>query len=52
MIAGARDVNVSPSIIGTFSRKEAALVEVLIKVKYKKSPEPCTREQHQALHYL
>jgi ubiquinone biosynthesis protein COQ9 len=27
MIAGARDVGVSPSIIGAFSRKEAALVE-------------------------
>jgi hypothetical protein len=39
MIAGARDVNVSPSIIGAFSCKEAALVEVLIKVKNMKSAE-------------
>jgi ubiquinone biosynthesis protein COQ9 len=29
MIAGARDVGVSPSIVGSFPRKEAALVEVL-----------------------
>ncbi|OAY76434.1 Ubiquinone biosynthesis protein COQ9, mitochondrial [Ananas comosus] len=29
MIAGARDVGVSPSIVGTFPRKEAALVEVI-----------------------
>lgn len=28
MIAGARDVCISPSIIGSFHRKEAALVEV------------------------
>ncbi|KAL0750649.1 hypothetical protein Bca101_032652 [Brassica carinata] len=28
MIAGSRDVGVSPSIVGSFSRKEAALVEV------------------------
>lgn len=28
MIAGARTVGVSPSIIGSFPRKEAALVEV------------------------
>lgn len=28
MIAGARDVGVSPSIVGSFPRKEAALVEV------------------------
>ncbi|KAJ8621303.1 hypothetical protein MRB53_029832 [Persea americana] len=27
LISGARDVGVSPSIVGTFSRKEAALVE-------------------------
>lgn len=32
MIAGARDVGVSPSIIGAFSRKEATLVEVIINV--------------------
>lgn len=28
MIAGAREVGVSPSIIGSIPRKEAALVEV------------------------
>lgn len=28
MIAGARDVGVSPSIVGSFASKEAALVEV------------------------
>ena len=28
MIAGSRDVGVSPSTVGSFSRKEAALVEV------------------------
>ena len=28
MIAGSREVGVSPSIVGSFSRKEAALVEV------------------------
>ena len=28
MIAGAREVGVSPSIVGSFPRKEAALVEV------------------------
>lgn len=28
MVAGARDVGVSPSIVGAFPRKEAALVEV------------------------
>lgn len=28
MIAGARDVGISPSIVGSFPRKEAALVEV------------------------
>lgn len=28
MIAGARDVAVSPAIVGAFPRKEAALVEV------------------------
>lgn len=28
MIAGARDVGVSPSIVGAFSQKEGALVEV------------------------
>lgn len=28
MIAGAREVSVSPSIVGSFPRKEAALVEV------------------------
>lgn len=28
MISGARDVGVSPSIVGSFPRKEAALVEV------------------------
>lgn len=28
MIAGARDVGVSPSIVGSFTSKEAALVEV------------------------
>ncbi|KAK4396838.1 Ubiquinone biosynthesis protein COQ9, mitochondrial [Sesamum angolense] len=30
MIAGAREVGVSPSIVGSFPRKEAALVEVCI----------------------
>lgn len=29
MIAGARAVGVSPSVIGSFPRKEAALVEVI-----------------------
>lgn len=29
LIAGAREVRLSPSIIGSFPRKEAALVEVL-----------------------
>ncbi|MQL78270.1 hypothetical protein Taro_010691 [Colocasia esculenta] len=29
LIAGARDVGISPSIIGSFPRKEAALVEVI-----------------------
>ena len=28
MIAGARDVGVSPAIVGAFQRKEASLVEV------------------------
>ena len=28
MVAGSRDVSVSPSIVGAFPRKEAALVEV------------------------
>ena len=28
LIQGSRDVGVSPSIVGAFSRKEAALVEV------------------------
>jgi hypothetical protein len=28
MIAGARDVGVSPAIVGAFKRKEATLVEV------------------------
>lgn len=28
MIAGAREVGLSPSIVGSFPRKEAALVEV------------------------
>lgn len=28
LISGARDVGVSPSIVGSFARKEAALVEV------------------------
>jgi hypothetical protein len=30
MIAGARDVGVSPAIVGAFPRKEAALVEVTL----------------------
>lgn len=30
MVAGARDVDVSPSIVGGFPRKEAALVEVQV----------------------
>ena len=29
MIAGAKEVGVSPSIVGSFPRKEAALVEVI-----------------------
>lgn len=29
MVAGARDVGVSPAIVGAFPRKEAALVEVI-----------------------
>jgi hypothetical protein len=28
MVTGARDVGVSPAIVGAFPRKEAALVEV------------------------
>lgn len=28
MIAGAREAGVSPSVVGSFPRKEAALVEV------------------------
>lgn len=28
MVAGARDIGMSPSIVGSFSRKEAELVEV------------------------
>lgn len=28
LVAGARDVGLSPSIVGSFPRKEAALVEV------------------------
>ena len=32
MIAGSRDVGVSPSIVGSFSRKEAALVEVYLTI--------------------
>jgi ubiquinone biosynthesis protein COQ9 len=30
MVAGARDVGVSPAIVGAFPRKEAALVEVAL----------------------
>lgn len=30
MIAGAREVGLSPSILGSFPRKEAALVEVTV----------------------
>lgn len=30
MMAGARDVGISPAIVGSFQRKEAALVEVKI----------------------
>ena len=30
MTAGSRDVGVSPSIVGSFSRREAALVEVYV----------------------
>lgn len=29
MIAGAKEVGISPSVVGSFPRKEAALVEVL-----------------------
>lgn len=29
MIVGAREVGLSPSIVGSFPRKEAALVEVI-----------------------
>lgn len=32
MISGARAVGVSPSIIGSFPRKEAALVEVILSL--------------------
>lgn len=32
MIAGARDAGVSPAIIGSFPRKEAALVEVFLYI--------------------
>lgn len=28
MMAGAKEVGISPSIVGSFARKEAALVEV------------------------
>lgn len=35
MIAGAKEVGVSPSIVGSFPRKEAALVEVILRVKKK-----------------
>jgi len=34
LIAGARDVGLSPSIVGSLSRKEAALVEVHFPVFY------------------
>ncbi|KAH0918241.1 hypothetical protein HID58_025901, partial [Brassica napus] len=34
MIAGSRDVGVSPSIVGSFSRKEAALVEVNVTISF------------------
>ena len=30
-MAGAREAGVSPSIIGSFPRKEAALVEVILE---------------------
>lgn len=33
MMAGSRDVGVSPSIVGSFSRKEAALVEVMASLE-------------------
>lgn len=32
MIAGAREAGVSPSIVGAFPRKEAALVEVVFYI--------------------
>ena len=32
MMTGSRDVGVSPSIVGSFSSKEAALVEVYMSV--------------------
>jgi ubiquinone biosynthesis protein COQ9 len=32
MVAGARDVGISPAIVGAFPRKEAALVEVLFRL--------------------
>lgn len=34
LIAGARDAGVSPAIVGSFPRKEAALVEVNIICMY------------------
>nr|VDC97918.1 unnamed protein product [Brassica rapa] len=34
IIAGSRDVGVSPSIVGSFSRKEAALVEVNVTISF------------------
>jgi hypothetical protein len=33
MVAGARDVGISPAIVGAFPRKEAALVEVSLLIK-------------------
>lgn len=32
MVAGARDVGISPAIVGAFPRKEAALVEVSLLI--------------------
>ena len=34
MMAGARDIGISPSIVGSFPRKEAALVEVLLRFSF------------------
>lgn len=42
MVAGARDVDVSPCIVGGFPRKEAALVEVQFIFVISDSYDPLT----------